>query len=154
MTSFHWNHLRDKFTELMNTKHTKSSPFPFQLNICRLYRPSLILRKPLPSPPRAPPHLPPPRAPSPPTPARPLTRSLPSTTTQKAGLYLWMRIYQKHWLMYFEVTVDWLPLHTWLTRKSSRHHKLVLYRQPPWWRHQMDRFSVLLAICAGKSQKL
>ena len=37
------------------------------------------------------------------------------------------------------------------TMTEASHHILLIYRWKTWWRHQMEIFSALLAICAGNS---
>ena len=37
------------------------------------------------------------------------------------------------------------------SRKLKHFHDIVDYRTLSWWRHQMETFSALLAICAGNS---
>ena len=43
----------------------------------------------------------------------------------------------------------------WDDWRNFRHHSLMIYEFTPeslsWWRHQMETFSALLAICAGNS---
>ena len=45
--------------------------------------------------------------------------------------------------------------HFWInfvTKKLHQTHTDIILRAIPWWRHQMEIFSALLAICAGNSQ--
>ena len=42
-----------------------------------------------------------------------------------------------------------VPMHLWQSGSSCT--KTGWHRSLPWWRHQMETFSVLLAFCAGNS---
>ena len=55
----------------------------------------------------------------------------------------------RHWPLWGESVGDrWIPL----TKASDgRHHWIKTTFLRPWWRHQMETFSALLAICAGNS---
>ena len=41
----------------------------------------------------------------------------------------------------------------WVMRKVLQYHDVIMERRKsvPWWRHQMETFSALLALCAGNS---
>ena len=42
-------------------------------------------------------------------------------------------------------------LSAWLRKEASKEELYLLLTEITWWRHQMETFSVLLAICAGNS---
>ena len=46
------------------------------------------------------------------------------------------------------------PSHQWscfAVQYATKHYTEILWLSYPWWRHQMETFSALLAICAGNS---
>ena len=46
------------------------------------------------------------------------------------------------------------PSHQWAclaAQYATKHYTEIMWLSYPWWRHQMETFSALLAICAGNS---
>ena len=66
-----------------------------------------------------------------------------------------MSLHGREWLVYR--SIPWLLMSSWRTGYGIRGHgiDLVLPQYSgfgtTWWRHQMETFSALLAICAGNS---